>query len=314
MDYRLELLDESKFEKLVNVICQRILGIGVIAYAEGRDGGRDGKFIGIADNFPSKSKPWSGKFIIQSKHTLSPIASCSESQFENQILSIEVPKIIKLVWAGELDNYILFTNRKYSGDKGERLLAKLKKLTNLDNVEIIGKETINNLYLNQHKDIVKLFELDKHHIPFDFSDEDIKNIIVEFRKQLPDITIDLANKVEKSKYDFDKIGIVEKNEKNKLGEDYFMNVIKAKSLMEFDKIQYFLENDINSEFKDYYYDIVSELSGMIVLKRTNFAVFEEIFIFIYQKITDGNNELKGSKRHVLTLLHYMYMNCEIGLK
>jgi hypothetical protein len=84
--------------------------------------------------------------------------------------------------------------------------------------------------------------------------------------------------------------------------------------MDFDKIKYFLEDEINSDFKDYYYDIASELSGMITLKRDNFDAFEEVIIYIYQKITDGDNELKGSKIHIKTLLHYMYMNCEIGLK
>lgn len=53
---------------------------------------------------------------------------------------------------------------------------------------------------------------------------------------------------------------------------------------------------------------------MITLRRDNFDAFEELIIFIYQKITDGSNELKGSKIHIKTLLHYMYMNCEIGLK
>jgi hypothetical protein len=38
MDYRLELLDDKKFEDLTNCICQKILGIGVIEFSEGKDG------------------------------------------------------------------------------------------------------------------------------------------------------------------------------------------------------------------------------------------------------------------------------------
>ena len=58
--------------------------------------------------------------------------------------------------------------------------------------------------------------------------------------------------------------------------------------------------------------IAHELNQMISLKRGNFDVFEEIFIFIYKSICDGAVSLKGSKRHVTTFLHYMYYECLIG--
>ena len=313
MDYRLEEINDIKFEELINTICQKILGIGVITFAEGKDGGRDGKFDGTAENYPSKVDSWKGKFIIQAKHTSNPNASCSDSDFE-KLINIEIPKIKILKNEGEIDNYLIFTNRKYTGIKGERLLKKIKKETRLKNIAIIGKENINNLYLNQNRDIVKLFQLDKHHIPFDFSDEEIKDIIIEFKKQLPKISDEVKAKVSDVKYDFNDIEKDIKNQKNFLSLEYYQNEILSKSLMDFDKIKYFLEDEINSDFKDYYYDIASELSGMITLRRDNFDAFEELIIFIYQKITDGSNELKGSKIHIKTLLHYMYMNCEIGLK
>jgi len=84
--------------------------------------------------------------------------------------------------------------------------------------------------------------------------------------------------------------------------------------MEFDKIQLFLDANENSELKDYYFDIASELNQMITLHRDNFGNFEEVFIFIYQRVCDGSKDLKGSKRHVMTFLHYIYMECLIGTK
>jgi len=118
MDYRLDLLDEANFESLVNTICLEILGTGVVVFSSGKDGGRDGKFTGVAQNYPSKVDNWSGKFIIQAKHSSSPIASCSDKEFE-KIVATEIVKIKKLKAKGDIDNYILFTNRKYSGVKGE---------------------------------------------------------------------------------------------------------------------------------------------------------------------------------------------------
>lgn len=188
--------------------------------------------------------------------------------------------------------------------------------------DIIDKNLILKKILNfdidKQKDIYNFIKKElgnnKIEIPFDFSDEEIKDIIIEFKKQLPKISDEVKAKVEEVKYDFNDIGKDIKNEKNRLSIEYYQNEILSRSLMDFDKIKYFLEDEINSNFKDYYYDIASELSGMITLKRDNFDAFEEVIIYIYKKITDGGNELKGSKIHIKTLLHYMYMNCEIGLK
>lgn len=313
MDYRLERLDNSTFEDLVNTICQKILGTGVISFSPGKDGGRDGKFFGTAQNFPDNIKPWSGKFIIQAKHTNNPIASCSDSDFE-KIVKDEIIKIKKLKDAGDIDCYLLFTNRKYTGVKGEELLKKIITETGVNNSIVIGKETINDRYLNQHKDIVRQYRLDLHHIPFDFSDEEIKDIILVFKQQLPSIENDIKAEVDRIKHDFAFIDKKEKNKKNRLSEEYFQNEIAAKSLMDFEKIERFLALPQNEEIKDYYFDVVSELSNLITIKRDNFDAFEEIFLFIYKLVCDGSNELKGTKRHFWTFLHYMYYNCEIGIK
>ena len=95
MDYRLELLDDNTFEDLVNTICQKILGTGVISFSPGKDGGRDGKFTGTAQNYPDNINPWSGKFIIQAKWTSESSASCSDSDLE-RILKDEIIKIKKV--------------------------------------------------------------------------------------------------------------------------------------------------------------------------------------------------------------------------
>src|SRR5690606_33470074 len=103
-----------------------------------------------------------------------------------------------------------------------------------------------------------------------------------------------------------------KNKKNLLGNEYYENEILAHSLQDFEKIESFLSDTRNEEYKEQYFDIAAELRNLIQLKRTNFAAFEEVFIFIYKKISDGS-KMKG-KRHIFTLLHYMYYECLIGIK
>lgn len=85
---------------------------GRLSLSEGKDGGRDAKFTGMANEFPSRSKPWEGKFVIQAKHTMKPFASCSDSDFQS-ILRDEVrDKLIPLKEAGKVDYYLLFANRR----------------------------------------------------------------------------------------------------------------------------------------------------------------------------------------------------------
>ena len=58
-DYRLYELHDDEFERLVVRICVRWLGEGVTPFAPGKDGGRDGKFHGRANCFPSVAEPLS---------------------------------------------------------------------------------------------------------------------------------------------------------------------------------------------------------------------------------------------------------------
>lgn len=313
MDYRLEDIGENQFEKLINTICFKILGTGVISFSTGKDGGRDGKFTGIAQHYVSDADRWSGKFIIQAKHVNSPIASCSDKEFE-KIVDAEIIKIKELKAAKEIDNYLLFTNRKYSGVKGERLCQKIIKETEIINTAIIGKEVINDQYLNSNKEIVKQYKLDYNRIPFDFSDEEIKDVILAFRKQLPIINSAIEKEVDKLKYDYLHVEKSKKNEYNKLGNEYYHDRILNESLMEFNKIENFLSNPENEELKNYYFDTAHELNQIISLKRENYEAFEELFVHIYKLICDGSITLKGGKRHVTTFLHYMYMECLIGKK
>jgi hypothetical protein len=91
MDYHLHNLEDSQFENMVNTICQEILGTGVICFSQGKDGGRDGKFTGTAQKYPSLKGSWKGKFIIQSKHSNNPMASCTDKEFE-AIINKEIIK------------------------------------------------------------------------------------------------------------------------------------------------------------------------------------------------------------------------------
>lgn len=310
-------IDPDSFEELVNAICQEILGLGTISFTKGPDGGKDGRFTGSANNFPSSQAPWSGKMIIQAKHTTLAGAICSSGEFfthASSVVNKEIKRLVKLKQAEGLDYYLLFTNRKYTGKSDTDIIKKISAGISLpeSNISIIGIETINSL-LNKYPEIAKRYDLRKHYIPFDFSDQDIKTLIIKFHDSISK-QVHLKDKVEEVKRDYTKILTSEKNKKNALGEEYYINNILGESLSYFARIDSFLSTPINSSIKDLYYDIVSDLREIILIKRDNFEAFEHIFRYISNFVCQGATELTGKKRFVTIFLHHMYMNCSIGLK
>ena len=67
-DYRLYELNDDVFERLAAQICVMWLGPGVILFAPGKDGGRDARFCGTAQCFPSAADPIKGHCVVQAKH------------------------------------------------------------------------------------------------------------------------------------------------------------------------------------------------------------------------------------------------------
>ena len=71
MDYDLSRLSTRSFEQLIQALCIREMGSGVVVFGDGPDGGREAIFEG-AVSFPSAVKPWSGYGVIQAKFKQRP--------------------------------------------------------------------------------------------------------------------------------------------------------------------------------------------------------------------------------------------------
>jgi hypothetical protein len=312
-DYRLENLSEDDFEALVNTLCQRILGTGIVSFAKGKDGGRDGRFTGTANNYPSEKENWGGQFIIQSKHTTDYDASCSDKPFfgnQTSIINGEIEKIKELKANGEIDCYLLFTNRKETGSR-EDGVKYIKQQTKLEKVDIIGKDTLHS-WLSQNDDVARQFKIGIYALPLILTEFEIKDIIIAFSKNISIIkTIQTLTEKELI------IGITKerKNTINNLSQDYYENEIRRKSQLFFDEIDDFLSNPINEEYVVMYYNFAFELSNKIIIKRDSFHKFEEIFMYLYDIIFEANKiELEKDKRLIWIFLHHLYFNCHIGIK
>jgi len=302
MKYPLENLTDTEFENLVALICSEILGTGTVVFSVGKDGGKDARFNGKANNFPSKSEPWKGKIVIQAKHTQRPDASCSDSDFQSILKKSVIPAITKLKGNNEIDYYLLFSNRKLSGIQDAKIEDIFEDKTDIEN-RLIGLETI-ELWLTQYPNIAKTLNLNKLLLPLSFDENDLRIIVNSF------------NKLDKIKGDLSKIpenrDIENKNKLNALSKEYFDNVIK-KNLIYFEQIREFLKDSINKEYLDKYENTIDDINAKIVVHRTDFEKFEMILEFLYDFIVENNTELKNKRRLVRLFLHYMYYNCDIGI-
>lgn len=302
--YPLHYQNEDDFENLVTLICKKILGEGVIPFAKGRDGGKDGRFTGTANCFPSENDPWQGNIIIQAKHTEKIQASCSDSDF-NKIIGDEIDKIKNLKSKGEIDYYLLFTNRKLTGGADSIIVKRIKDETGVEN-NLIAEEKIQQ-YLIQFPDVVKMAGLNKLLMPMEFDDSDIRDVVLAIKDAL-------KAKDVRPIIDFSKPELTKKNELNNLSEDYFSNVIQSE-FADFSRIESFLSDPINEEVKEGYEDAISDLNAKITIHRDKYGGFEEIIDDVYDKVIgQSGDSLKGNKRLVRTLLHYMYCKCDIGKK
>lgn len=299
MKYPLENLTDLEFENLVALICGEILGTGTMVFSYGKDSGRDAEFNGTANDFPSKSKPWSGKIIIQAKHTRRNNASCSESDFQSILKTSVIPAIQKLKKKNEIDYYLLFTNRKLSGGQHPKIEDIFNTNTGIEN-RVIGLEQI-EFWINQYPKIAKT--LNKLFLPLNFNENDLKEIINSF------------SKVDKKKGDLPKIpkrDIEKKNEINNLSKEYFNNVIK-RNLIYLEQIREFLTNPINAKYLGKYENTIDDINEEIVVHRDEFDKFDLIFNYLYKFIVENNPELKSNRSLVRLFLHYMYYNCDIGI-
>lgn len=304
--YPLHYLNDSVFENLATLICRKILGEAVIPFAKGPDGGRDGRFHGKANCFPSESEPWNGQIVIQAKHTTKENASCSDSDFQKILKKDVLPAIERLKEEKKVDFYILFTNRKLTGKQDQKIEDLINEKTNIPNI-IIADEKIQQ-WLQSYSDVVKEANLQDLLRPLQFDEEDLKNLILEFYKSIHDTNI-----MEKNEEDYTYISMGQKNELNQLSQAYFDDVIK-RNYIHFESISNFLKDPINSSLKEIYEDTIDELNAKIVLKRNNYNAFENLLEDLYDYVISNNSDLMRKKRMIRIFLHYMYCNCDIGKK
>lgn len=313
MKYAYEDLSDDQFEQLIVILCQRLLGISVQGFAKGPDGGRDAKFVGTAELFPSKAAPWKGTTIIQAKHTNGYNRNFSESDFYSQtnktsVLGEEIPRIKKLRSKGQFDHYMLFSNRRLAGNAESNIRGYIAKECGIpqESIYLCGVEQL-EIWLKTFPDVPRIADIDPIDSPLIISPNDLSEIIQALARQ-KDNLISVADAPPVPRVSYDR-----KNEINRMNVEYAKE-LRKRYLKETAEIRTFLAAPENLDLLKMYESVVEEFQSSIISKRKGYQTFDEVMEYVF-KLLFGRDPIlrqRENKRLTRLVLFYMYWNCDIG--
>ncbi|NOQ35757.1 MAG: hypothetical protein GQ569_07665 [Methylococcaceae bacterium] len=309
MKYDYHDLYDLQFEQLVTAICSKLLGVGIQEFAKGRDGGRDALFHGRANCFPSESKPWEGKIVVQAKHTEGINCKFSDDDFlknKSSIVNKEIPRIKNLLEQQELDFYMLFSNRKLPAEANTKIIKRISEETTLaeERISLIGIESLER-YLKTYPDIPNIANINPRKFPLRVSPDELAEIILAFNRCKESFTqvIEQEKEIKRTRFD-------DKNSINGLSEEYAK--ILQEYIKDFTPIRAFLADMENESYLEMYQNSVEEFNLKIIAHREDYSNFDHILNHLYDLLITRDSDLRKHKKLTRTMLFYMYWNCDIG--
>jgi hypothetical protein len=311
MKYAYEDLSPGQFECLVVALCQFLLGAGVQGFTTGPDGGRDAKFVGTADLLPSKVNPWAGTVIAQAKHTNGYNRTFSDSDFYSEtstatVLGAELPRIKKLRANSGLNHYILFANRRLSGNAESKLRAIIATECGLPvaSIMLCGVEQL-EMWLKRFPEAACIADIDPIDSPLIVSPDDLAEVVEH-------LALHLKSAAPVPDPPTDRVSYERKNELNKMSKEY-ARALRTRYLKETAQIKAFLAAPENAELLLRYEATVDEFQLQIIAKRKDHQSFDEVLNYLIALLLERDPILSKNKRLTRTMVFYMYWNCDVGL-
>jgi len=311
MKYAYEDLNEGQFEQLVVLLCRHLLGMGVQGFAKGVDGGRDAKFIGVAQLLPSTAAPWNGTIIVQAKHTNGYNRSFSEGDFfnpksVNNVIGKEVPRIKKLRNGKNLDHYMLFANRRLTGNAETDIRKHISKTCGISEQSIMlcGLEQLES-WLKNFPEVPGKASLDPIDSPLIVSPDELSEVVQAFARHMEGVASTLdAPPTPRTPYET-------KNEINGMSFNYAKS-LRKRYLKETAQVKAFLAAPENEELLRMYESVAEEFHLKIISKRKEYQSFDEVMEYLLDLLFKRDPLLSANKRLTRVMLFYMYWNCDIG--
>lgn len=311
MKFAYEDLSEDQFERLIVFLCQRVLGIGVQGFAKGPDGGRDARFVGTAELYPSTARPWQGTVIVQAKHTIGYNRTFSESDFfspasKSCVVAKELVRLKQLRDAGEVDHYMLFANRRLAANADSEIRSFLSRHSGIPDGSIYlgGVEQL-EAWLKRFPEVARNADFDPIESPLLVSPDELAEVILAFGRQQEAFANALAS-TPRSRVSYEK-----KNTLNNTS-DRYADALRKRYLKETAEIHAFLASPINHALVNTYESAVAEFQLKIIAKRTDSQTFDNVMEHLFDTLVGRDPDLAKHRRLVRLMLFYMYWNCDIG--
>lgn len=310
MAFQYEDLDDSQFERLIVECARKLFGTGVQEFAAGPDGGRDARFEGTAEMFPSSNAPWEGITVFQAKHTIAINAHYADKDFSGDsasaVLTQEIPRIKKLVDEKEVDNYFLASNRRLGGVSAPRIKKRIAEETGLPSprIYLVGIEYLDNM-LHRHRDLLNLARIDPIDGPLVVSSFDLAEVMLAIAEQLQAPLPEFDAAV------VDRVSYDEKNDLNGMTPKFSQHLMR-KYLVYADEIEDFLARPENALSLEYYRASVDEFQEKIIANRKDYQSFDKVFNHLADLLRSRNGILASNAKLLKAVLFYMYWNCDIG--
>ncbi|WP_448610906.1 ABC-three component system protein [Geodermatophilus sp. URMC 60] len=310
MGYPFEDLDDSQFERLVVQCSRKLFGVGVQSFSTGPDGGRDARFHGVAERFPSSQSPWRGITVIQAKHTIATNAHFSDADFssdaETSTLTKEILRIKKLAEADEVENYMLFSNRRLGGVVGPEITNRIADEVGLPRARVwlAGTEYLDDM-LHQYRDLPILARLDPVDAPLNVSSYELAEVILAIARGLD---VDLPSSDAPV---VDRVSYNEKNSLNNMSNEFALTLSK-RYLAETRRIGRFLADPANTGALRMYEGAVDEFQIKIIAKRRDYQSFDDVFNYLVDFLAKRDAVLARNRRLLRAMVFYMYWHCDIG--
>jgi hypothetical protein len=311
MKYAYEDLSPEQFEKLVTLLCQHLLGMAVQGFATGPDGGRDAKFVGTAELFPSTADPWRGTTIIQAKHTNGYNKHFSETDFfsancTTNTIAKEIPRIKNLREKKELDHYMLFANRRLTGNAESEIRTFITQQCGIPQTSLYlcGVEQL-ELWLKRFSEVPELTGIDPVDSPLIVSPDELAEVVQALAKEMETVQAAFVTPpTPRVPYEI-------KNNLNNMSAEYAREQ-RRRYLKETAQIQRFLAAPENLELMRRYEAVVDEFQLKITAKRRDYQTFDDVMNYLADLLFNRDAVLRQNRRLTRAMLFYMYWNCDIG--
>jgi C-terminal domain 12 of the ABC-three component (ABC-3C) systems len=313
MKYAYEDQSDEQFEGLIVFLCKRLLGISTQGFAQGPDGGRDAKFVGTAELHPSKAAPWKGITIVQAKHTNGYNRSFSETDFykpsaKSTVIGDEIPRIKKLYESKQLHHYMLFSNRRLTGNAESEIRAHISKQCGIPetSVYLCGVEQL-EAFLKEFPDVARLADLDPVDSPLIVSPDDLAEVVQALARQKLEVGAVLDDPPTA------RVTYEQKNTLNNMTKEY-ARAQRKRFLKETSQIRTFLAAPENLDLLQLYESVVDEFQLKIIAKRKEYQTFDNVLEHLVDLLFGRDPILRqqAHKRLTRAVLFYMYWNCDIG--